>query len=170
MVNRIITYGSRELRKRSEEVKNIDSGIQRIFDDMIDTMYAGKGIGLSAIQIGIPLRMITVNVSGKKEDLICLVNPEIQSCAGRAVFKEGCLSIPGVFVEIKRPAEIVLKGIDRKGNRLTVKADGLPARVLQHEMDHLAGKLFIDYLSIFKRIAVYLKLYRIKYGRLKRFK
>jgi len=162
-VNRIITYGSQELRKKSEEVKNIDSGIQRVFDDMIDTMYAGKGIGLSAIQIGIPLRMVIVNVSGRKEDLICLVNPEIQSRTGRDVFKEGCLSIPGVFAEIKRPAEIVVKGMDRRGNKLTIKADGLSARALQHEIDHLDGKLFIDYLSIFKRIAVYLKLYRIKH-------
>ena len=164
MVSRIVTYGSPDIRKKSEKVKNITGKIQRIFDDMIDTMYAGNGIGLSAIQIGIPLRMIAVNVSGRKEDLICLVNPEIQTFDGKSVIKEGCLSIPGVFSKVKRPAEIVVKGVSRKGSETMIKATGLSARAIQHEIDHLSGKLFIDYISIFKKIAVYPKLYRIKHS------
>jgi len=163
MVSRIVTYGSPDLRKKSEKVKNIISEIQLIFDDMIDTMYAGGGIGLSAIQIGIPLRLIVVNVSGRKEDLICLANPEIQNFAGKVVIKEGCLSIPGIFADVKRPAEIVVKGVDRQGRELIMNVSGLPARVIQHEIDHLSGKLFVDYFSIFKKIAVYPKLYRLKH-------
>ncbi|PIU18469.1 MAG: peptide deformylase [Elusimicrobia bacterium CG08_land_8_20_14_0_20_44_26] len=162
MVSEVVLIGSQRLRSVSEEVRSVGAKIQKLFDDMIDTMCAGKGIGLAAIQIGVPLRMIVANPTGFSKDLVCLVNPVVESSSGKSVMKEGCLSIPGIFSEVKRPEKISVTGINRAGKPVKMELSGLKSRIIQHEIDHLNGKLFIDYLSIVKKIYLYPKIYRIK--------
>jgi peptide deformylase len=146
------------LRQKAECVKNIDNGIQRLIDDMIDTMHDAPGIGLAANQVGCPLSVMVVDI--KREEcgygLIVLVNPELVSAQGEVTFEEGCLSVPDYFANVKRHAEVVVRGLDREGKEIEIAASGMLAIALQHEMDHLEGKLFIDRISaiardIFKR-------------------
>ena len=154
----ICTYPDPVLRQKAECVKNIDNGIQRLIDDMIDTMHDAPGIGLAANQVGCPLSVMVVDI--KREEcgygLIVLVNPELVSAQGEVTFEEGCLSVPDYFANVKRHAEVVVRGLDREGKEIEIAASGMLAIALQHEMDHLEGKLFIDRISaiardIFKR-------------------
>ncbi|MCD6413466.1 MAG: peptide deformylase [Elusimicrobia bacterium] len=166
-MRKIVIYGEPDLRDISEEVKNITGKVQKIFDDMIDTMYSNSGVGLSAIQIGIPLRMLVINSTGEKKDLICMLNPVILSFSGSVVFREGCLSIPGVFEKLKRPERVVVEGILRSGKKVRMEADGIVARAFQHEIDHMDGKLFVDFVPVYRKIFIFPKLYRIKKKQIK---
>jgi len=133
------------LRQKAKRVSVIDSSIQRLIDDMIETMQQAKGIGLAAPQVGVPLRVIVIQVPG--EQPVVIINPEIVEHTDEQEVTEGCLSVPGYIGEIKRAAQVTVKGRDRQGKRIKIKADGLMAEALEHEIDHLNGILYIDHLE-----------------------
>ncbi|MEI1247185.1 peptide deformylase [Rhizobium aouanii] len=142
------------LRQLSKPIERVDSDLQRLADDMLETMYDAPGIGLAAIQIGVPRRMLVIDIAreGEEKQPQVFINPEIiKSSDERSVYEEGCLSIPDYYAEVERPAVVSVKYLDRNGKEQTVEADGLLATCLQHEIDHLNGVLFIDYISRLKR-------------------
>ena len=142
------------LRQLSQPVETVDADVRRLVDDMLDTMYDAPGIGLAAIQIGIPRQMLVIDVSkdGEEKQPLIFINPKILTTSDeRSVYEEGCLSIPDYYAEVERPATITVEYIDLEGKQLTAKADGLLATCLQHEIDHLNGVLFIDHISKLKR-------------------
>ncbi|WP_438750533.1 peptide deformylase [Pararhizobium sp. O133] len=142
------------LRQLSKPVETIDADVRRLADDMLETMYDAPGIGLAAIQIGIPRQMLVIDVAKEGEDKqpLVFINPKILTSSDeRSVYEEGCLSIPDYYAEVERPAEITVEYLDLEGKQLTAKADGLLATCLQHEVDHLNGVLFIDHISKLKR-------------------
>ena len=142
------------LRQVSKPVEQVDSDILKLADDMLETMYDAPGIGLAAIQIGIPRRLLVVDIAREGEEKApqVFINPEIvKSSDERSVYEEGCLSIPEYYAEVERPAVVTVKHIGRDGKEHLVEADGLLATCLQHEIDHLNGVLFIDYISRLKR-------------------
>jgi len=142
------------LRQASKPIERVDDELKRLADDMLETMYDAPGIGLAAIQIGVPRRMLVIDVAREGEDKQpqVFINPEIlKSSDERSVYEEGCLSIPDYYAEVERPAVITLKYLDRDGKEHTADADGLLATCLQHEIDHLNGVLFIDHISRLKR-------------------
>ncbi|MBN9000164.1 MAG: peptide deformylase [Rhizobiales bacterium] len=152
----IITLPDPKLRLVSAPVERVDDEVRRLLDDMLETMYEAPGIGLAAIQVGVPRRIVTIDVSGREEGEarkpLFLINPEILSSSDdRSVYEEGCLSIPDYFAEVERPASVRLRYVDRDGKQQEIEADGLLATCVQHELDHLEGRLFIDYLSRLKR-------------------
>lgn len=142
------------LRKVSAPIERIDDDVKKLAGDMLETMYEAPGIGLAAIQVGIPRRMLVLDVSRDedKKDPRVVINPTILTSSDeRSVYEEGCLSIPEYFAEVERPAEVTVRYTDLDGKEQEVTADGLFATCLQHEIDHLDGVLFIDYLSRLKR-------------------
>lgn len=141
-VYEIVKKGDPILREKAKEVKEINASILRLLDNMKDTMYAANGVGLAAPQIGVPKRVIIVDIGD--EELFELVNPEIVFSEGLETDTEGCLSVPGVVGEVARAQKIKIKGLDRQGKTVEIEAEGLLARAFQHEMDHLEGILFID--------------------------
>ena len=153
------------LRKKSVTLEKVDDDLRKLMDDMLETMYAAPGIGLACVQIGILKRLIVIDVSKDKEKKspLFLINPEIISkSSSTSVYEEGCLSLPGYFAEIERPAECQIKYIDYNGKKKEMKAGGLLATCIQHEVDHLNGILFIDYLSKLKRDMIIKKLIKNK--------
>jgi peptide deformylase len=150
----IITLPDPLLRKVSLPVERVDDDLRRLMDDMLETMYAAPGIGLAAVQVGVPRRVVVLDVAEDDEERqpLYLVNPEIVSLGTEMrLHEEGCLSIPEVRVEIERPASLVLRYTDRAGERQELEASGLLATAVQHEINHLDGKLIIDFLSSLKR-------------------
>ena len=149
----IVTYGHPVLSKKAEEVKNINQDIVDIAEKMIYTMHSAPGIGLAAPQINRSLRLITVDLSvgENQKDLFILINPELLSQEGEQVVEEGCLSVPGINEKVTRPYKVEVEGIDLKEKKRVIEAEGLLARVLCHEIDHINGKLFISRLSPLKR-------------------
>lgn len=142
------------LRQTSKPIERVDSGLLRFADDMLDTMYDAPGIGLAAIQVGEPLRLIVIDLSKEDEPRAPMVffNPEIvASGAATNVHEEGCLSIPDYYAEVERPETVTVRYVDRDGKQQEIVADGLLATCLQHEIDHLNGVLFIDHISKLKR-------------------
>lgn len=135
------TDGDPVLRKKAKKVEKIDGAVVSLLKDMADTMYANEGIGLAANQVGVLKRLIVLDDG---DGLLMLVNPVIVSCEGTCCKEEGCLSVPEIYGEVERSEKIVVRAYDEKGNRLEIEADDLLARILQHEIDHLDGKLFID--------------------------
>jgi len=133
------------LRQKSKRVRNIDGSIKKLIANMRETMHAAPGVGLAAPQVGIPLRVIVIGIP-EQED-IALINPQIVRKAGERVVNEGCLSIPGYIGEIKRAESVTVKGRDQNGKELRIKAEKLLAQALEHEIDHLNGVLYIDYLE-----------------------
>lgn len=156
----IIKYGNPILTKRAEEIKNIDQEIDDLARNMVLTMHSAPGIGLAAPQIARSKRLITVDISvgERSEDLIILVNPELISQEGEIILDEGCLSVPDINEKVARPARVVIKGYDLKGNEKVIEAEGTLARVFCHEIDHINGKLFIDRLSPLKKSLIKKKL------------
>ena len=153
------------LRKKSERLEKVDDEIKKLLDDMLETMYAAPGIGLAAVQIGILKRLIVIDISkeNEKKNPIFLVNPVIISrSSDTSVYEEGCLSLPGHFAEIERPAECKVEYIDYDGKKKEIKAKGLLSTCIQHEVDHLNGVLFIDYLSKLKKDMIIKKLIKHK--------
>jgi len=150
----ILTYPDNFLRKQARPVKDIDGDLQKIIADMGQTMYAAPGAGLASIQIGVEQSIMVYDVSPKDEgrSLQVLINPRIVSQEGQVISEnEGCLSVPDFRADVKRASQIVVEGLDRNGNPLRFDAEGYIAIVLQHELDHLNGALFIDHLSSLKR-------------------
>ena len=152
------------LRKKSDPVEIVDQNLRKLLDEMLETMYAAPGIGLAAIQIGIPKGLIVIDVSKeKRKKPLYLINPEITfTSKNTSVYEEGCLSLPGHFAEIERPAECHLNYIDYEGKKKSLKAEGILATCIQHEVDHLNGVLFIDYLSKLKKDMIIKKLVKHK--------
>lgn len=149
-VLQVLHIPDERLRKVAEPVKEVNAEIQRIVDDMFDTMYAEEGIGLAATQVDIHQRIIVIDVSENREEQLVLINPELLEKDGETGIEEGCLSIPEQRALVPR-AEKVNRALDRDGKPFELEADGLLAICIQHEMDHLVGKLFIDYLSPLKQ-------------------
>ena len=150
----IITLPDPKLRLVSRKIERIDNSLRRLVDDMIETMHEAPGVGLAAIQVGEPIRILVVDVAKKEEppQPQVFVNPEIVwSSEERATYEEGCLSIPEYYAEVERPASVRARALDREGNLREILAEGLLATVLQHEIDHLDGVLFIDHISKLKR-------------------
>lgn len=143
-VLKVKLYGNPALRKKCPEIEEVDGKIRKLLDNMAETMYHNKGIGLAAPQVGILKRAIVVDVG---EGLTALVNPKILWRQGKATAPEGCLSLPGIFLEIKRSQEVIVEGIDKNGETKQIGAAGLYARALQHEIDHLNGVLITDHIS-----------------------
>ena len=152
------------LRKKSEPLENVDTDLKKLMDDMLETMYAAPGIGLAAVQIGILKRLVVIDISkDEKKNPLFLINPEITFKSKiTSSYEEGCLSLPGQFAEIERPAECHVNYIDYNGKAKNLKANGLLATCIQHEIDHLNGILFIDYLSKLKRDMIIKKLIKNK--------
>jgi peptide deformylase len=168
-VKTIITEPNQLLRQVSNYVKKIGKEEQRLMDDMLETMYAANGIGLAAIQIGIPKRIIVMDISKdeKKKEPRYFVNPVIKNKDSlKATYEEGCLSVPNQFAEIDRPKKCDVEYLDYYGEKKILKAEGLLATCIQHEMDHLEGILFIDYLSKLKKSMIIKKLSKIKSTRI----
>ena len=153
------------LRKKSASLEKVDDDLRKLMDDMLETMYSAPGIGLAAVQIGVLKRLIVIDISrnDEKKKPLFLVNPEITFKSNRtSTYEEGCLSLPGHFAEIERPAECHLNFIDYNGKKQNLKTGGLLATCIQHEIDHLNGVLFIDYLSKLKRDMIIKKLKKNK--------
>lgn len=150
----IITIPDPVLRQTSAPVESVDSGLQSLIDDMLETMYQGNGVGLAAIQVGVARRLLVCDCSEEGQPLApqAFINPEIVALGpDTRVYEEGCLSIPDVRFDVERPSTLTVRYTDRNGQRQEVAAEGLLATVLQHEIDHLEGKLIIDFLSKLKR-------------------
>lgn len=147
----ILHHPDPRLRKKAAPVKEVNATIRRHLDDMLETMYAAKGIGLAAIQVNLPHRLITIDISEEKNQPLFLINPEILHKEGQVEYEEGCLSVPDFYEKVTRAARIRVRALDRDGNPQEWDADGLLAICIQHEIDHLDGKLFVDYLSSLKQ-------------------
>ena len=161
----IITEPDPILRKKSGVIEKIDDELKKLLNNMLETMYDAPGIGLAAVQIGVLKRIVVIDVSNKdeKKNPLFLINPEITyKSNSTSVYEEGCLSLPGYFAEIERPTECHLNYIDYNGNKKTLKADGLLSTCIQHEVDHLNGVLFVDYLSKLKKDMIIKKLIKQK--------
>ncbi|MFA7413030.1 MAG: peptide deformylase [Rhizobium sp.] len=142
------------LRQVSNPVERVDSDIRKLAEDMLETMYDAPGIGLAAIQVGVPRRLLVIDVAreGEEKQPLVFINPEIVASSDtRSVYEEGCLSIPDYYAEVERPATVTVRSIDREGKEQLTEAEGLLATCLQHEIDHLNGVLFIDHISRLKR-------------------
>ncbi len=152
-IRSILHYPDPRLRVKAEPVKTITPEIEKLVDDMAETMYAAPGVGLAATQIGEPHRVFLVDVAGEDEpsNLHVFINPEIVKTEGESCGPEGCLSFPGIAEDIKRAAKVTVRALGRDGKPFELEAEGLLAVCIQHEMDHLEGKLFVDYLSELKR-------------------
>jgi peptide deformylase len=160
VIRPILKFGEPPLQARAADVGELTPDVQKLIDDMIETMYAAPGIGLAAPQIGVSLRIFVVDLSlGRKlDDLMVFVNPEFVELEGMQLEEEGCLSLPGFNATVARPMRAVIRGLDRQGTMRTVEATELLARAFQHEMDHLDGKLFIDRVRGIKRDLIVKKI------------
>ena len=147
----ILHYPDPRLRNRAEPVDSVDDSIRTLLDDMLETMYAAPGIGLAAVQVSVPNRVVTIDISEHGDQPLCLVNPEILALSGTVETEEGCLSVPGIYESVERADWIRARALDRDGQPFEFEAEGLLAVCVQHEIDHLDGKLFVDYLSQLKR-------------------
>ena len=168
-VKTILTEPNNILRKISKPVENVGESERLLMDDMLDTMYAANGIGLAAIQIGVPKRIIVMDIRGKdgKKEPRFFVNPVIKNKdPSKSTYEEGCLSVPNQFAEIDRPSKCEVEYLDYDGKKKILKAEGLLATCIQHEMDHLEGILFIDYLSKLKKTMILKKLSKNKSTRI----
>jgi peptide deformylase len=147
----ILEYPDPRLRTRAQPVTTFDAALGALIDDMFETMYAAPGIGLAATQVDVHKRLIVIDLSKEHNEPLVLINPEILTREGEASSEEGCLSVPGIFDEVKRAAKIRVRAQDRNGESCERDYDDILAVCIQHEMDHLEGKLFVDYLSELKR-------------------
>ncbi len=163
MIRPILKYGDSLLHARARSIERFTTDIERLIDDMIETMYAAPGIGLAAPQVGEPLRLFVVDVSVGRdpEGLIVMVNPEFVERNGMQLEDEGCLSVPGFNATVVRPSHVVIKGLDRHGEGCQREGTGLLARAFQHEMDHLDGLLFVEHLRGVKRDMIVRKIKKL---------
>ena len=149
----ICTYPEEILRQRAQPITEIDEEVVKLVDHMVETMYSAPGIGLAATQVGVAKQLLVADIAPRRpeSELIVLINPEIVAAEGEVLFEEGCLSVPDYQAEVKRHERITVRGLNLKGEEVEIEAEGLLAIVLQHEIDHLNGLLFIDRLSRLKR-------------------
>jgi peptide deformylase len=154
----ILQYPDPRLNTPAQRVEKLDAATRKLIDDMAETMYAAPGVGLAATQVDAHKQIIVMDVSEDRSDLRVFVNPEITRREGMAVSQEGCLSVPGIYDNVERAESVTVTAVDRNGSRFTLNASGMLATCIQHEMDHLHGKVFIDYLSELKQNRVRAKL------------
>jgi len=154
----ILEFPDERLRKKAAAVKTVDDAIRKLLDEMLETMYESRGVGLAATQVNVHQRVIVIDVSEDKSAPLCLINPEIIAKDGVEESEEGCLSVPGFFEKVKRAEHVKVRALDRNGQSFEFDARDLLAVCVQHEMDHLDGKLFVDYLSPLKRQRIKKKL------------
>jgi peptide deformylase len=154
----ILEYPDPRLRTRAEPITTFDAELGRLVDDMFETMYAAPGIGLAATQVDVHRRLVVIDVSKEQNEPQVFINPEVVARDGVEVMEEGCLSVPGIFEEVERADRVRVRAQDRHGVTFERDLDGITAVCLQHEMDHLQGKLFVDYLSELKRERIRKKL------------
>ncbi len=154
----ILQYPDPRLYTPAERVENIDAKTRKLVDDMAETMYAAPGIGLAATQVDVHKQIIVIDVSEDRSDLRVFINPEITRREGVAVNQEGCLSLAGIFDNVERAESVTVTALDRNGSRFTLNASGMLAACIQHEMDHLQGKVFVEYLSELKQNRIRAKL------------
>jgi peptide deformylase len=147
----ILEYPDERLRVRAKPVETVDDAIRRLIDDMLETMYQAPGVGLAAPQVNVAKRLIVMDISEEKSAPLVFINPEILARDGEEESEEGCLSVPGIFEKVRRAAAVTVRALDRDGKPFEMEADQLLAVCVQHEMDHLEGRLFVDYLSPLKR-------------------
>lgn len=157
----ILEFPDERLRKKASEVKVVDGNVKKLVDDMLETMYLAKGIGLAATQVNVHQRIVVIDISEGKDNPLCLINPEIVEKYGNEESEEGCLSVPGFFEKVKRAESIKVKALDKEGQPFEFEANELLAVCVQHELDHLEGKLFVDYISSLKRQRIKKKLEKL---------
>ena len=154
----ILQYPDPRLTVPAERVDKIDAATRKLVDDMAETMYAAPGVGLAATQVDVNKQIIVIDVSEDRSDLRVFINPEVTRREGQAVNQEGCLSVPGVYDNVERSESVTVTALDRNGSRFTLNASGLLATCIQHEMDHLEGKVFVELLSDLKQNRIRAKL------------
>ena len=157
----ILEFPDERLRKTAVVVKKFDDKLQKLVDDMLETMYHEHGVGLAATQVNVQLRVIVIDVSENKDQPLCLINPEIIETYGVKENEEGCLSVPTFFEKVKRSERVRVKALDRRGQPFEFEATDLLSVCVQHEIDHLNGKLFVDYISSLKRQRIKKKLEKL---------
>ncbi len=157
-IRKILRFPDPRLRHHALPVERVDEAVRRLVDDMLETMYDAPGIGLAATQLGIDKRVVVIDVSEQRNQPVCLINPEILERHGQEQMEEGCLSVPEVFEPVTRAERIVMRALSREGESFELETEGLLAVCIQHEVDHLDGKLFVDYLSALKRQRIRKKL------------
>jgi len=164
MIRPILVVGNPVLRQKAKKVTQFDRALQKLIDDMIETMYAAPGVGLAATQVGVPKRLFVIDLSAGRDPkgLITMVNPRFVSLDGVQLEEEGCLSIPGFNATVVRPAKATVSGFDRHGQPQTIEGTTLLARAFQHEMDHLDGKVFVDRLRGIKRDLIVRRIQKMK--------
>ncbi len=158
----ILNYPDPRLHTIAKPVKEVDATITQLINDMAETMYAAPGIGLAATQVNQHIQLIVIDISETKDDLLVFINPKITAKNGEQDYEEGCLSVPGVYESVTRAENVTVKALDRNGKEFTLKADGLLSVCIQHEMDHLLGKVFVDYLSPLKRNRIKTKMVKLQ--------
>jgi len=154
----ILHFPDPRLRNKARPVTAVDATIRALVADMLETMYAAPGIGLAATQVNVARRVAVIDISESRDQPLCLINPEILERRGIEEMEEGCLSVPGVYETVQRADWVRVRALDREGQSLELESDGLLAVCIQHEIDHLDGKLFVDYLSVLKRTRIRGKL------------
>jgi peptide deformylase len=154
----ILEFPDPRLRTRAQSVTQVDTALRKLVDDMFETMYAAPGIGLAATQVNVAKRLLVIDISERRDQPLVLINPEVVAREGVEETEEGCLSVPGVYDKVTRAERILVRALDRDGKPFELEADGLLAVCIQHEIDHLDGKLFVDYLSELKRTRIRKKL------------
>lgn len=161
----MIVYGAPVLRKRAKKIKNVGASVKKMLRDMAQTMIESGGVGLAAPQIGISLRAAVINTTGGEDDFIYVINPVIESSSGKILMKEGCLSIPGIFENVKRPEFVRVRSLNMEGEEQIIETNGMEARALQHEIDHLNGVLFTDKIPLYRKLFITRALLRLKAGK-----
>jgi len=158
----ILRYPDARLHKVASPVASVDDRIRRLVQDMADTMYAAPGIGLAATQVDVHERVIVIDTSEDRNDLLVFINPEIVASGGeKKTYEEGCLSVPGIYDDIERPGRITVRALNARGETFELEAEGLLAVCIQHEMDHLQGKVFVQYLSRLKQSRIKSKMAKL---------
>ena len=161
----ILNYPDARLYTVAKPVSQVDAKIQHLIDDMAETMYDAPGIGLAATQVDVHLQIIVIDTSEAKNKLQVFINPKVKTKTGTQEYEEGCLSVPGVYENVTRAETVVIEALDRNGKPFTLEADGLMAVCIQHEMDHLLGKVFVRYLSPLKQNRIKTKMQKMQRGR-----
>ena len=160
----ILQHPDDRLHISAKAIKELDAVTHQLVKDMAETMYSASGIGLAATQVNVPKRVIVIDISEARDDLLVLINPEIQSREGTVVFEEGCLSVPGVYDRVERSEQIVVQALSAEGDEFKLEATGLLSVCIQHEIDHLDGKVFVEYLSRLKQDRIIKKLKKNQKG------
>lgn len=156
----ILTFPDARLRQKATPVARVDDEVRQLVDDMLETMYAAPGIGLAAVQVNVPKRVLVIDISDEKDRPLCLINPEILEREGEETMQEGCLSVPTFYEDVTRAERVRVRALGRDGEPFEIETDGLLAVCIQHEIDHLDGRLFVDHISSLKRQRIRKKLER----------